>query len=214
MKMDRIRVLLADDHTVLRAGTRRILEDERDIEVAAEASNGNEAIDLAERTQPDVVLLDISMPTCDGIEAFPMLRQVAPHARILVLTAHAELAYVRAFARLGAAGFLLKSSAPHELVEAIRRVHAGESNFAVPVNGRPTAADRGTASLTPREREIIRLVASGQTNREAAEALHVSEGTIEFHLRNIYAKLGATVRTDAVLIAQRLGWLDSPDSLC
>lgn len=210
----RIRVLLADDHTVLRAGTRRILEDERDIEVVGEAANGDEAVDLAGRIQPDVVLLDISMPGRDGIAAFQGLRQKAPGARVVILTAHAELAYVRACARLGAAGFLLKSSAPHELVDAIRRVYAGESAFALPVNGRSTQNDRPASGLTTREMEIIRLVASGLTNRETAETLHVNVGTIEFHLRNIYAKLGASVRTDAVLIAQRLGWLDSPDALC
>ena len=211
---DRIRVLLADDHAMLRAGTRRILEDERDIEVVGEAGNGDEAVELAERTQPDVVLLDISMPGRDGIEAFPGLRQAAPHTRIVVLTAHDELAYVRACARQGAAGYLLKSAAPHELIAAIRQVHQGEPVFAVSVNGRQAETEHSAAGLTPREHEVIRLVASGQTNREVAETLHVSASTIEFHLRNIYTKLGASVRADAVLTAQRLGWLDRPDSLC
>lgn len=199
---------------MLRAGTRRILEDERDIEVVGEAESGHEAIALAERTQPDIVLLDLSMPAGDGIAAFPELRGVAPSARVLVLTAHDELAYVRACARLGAAGFLLKSTAPHELVAAIRRVHAGGTVFAVPAAERPSPHERRAESLTARELEIIRLIASGQTNRETAESLHVSASTVEFHLRNIYAKLGASMRTDAVLIAQRLGWLDSPDTLC
>jgi DNA-binding NarL/FixJ family response regulator len=215
--VQRIQVLLADDHTMLRAGTRRILEDERDIEVIGEASGGEEAVGLAERTQPDVVLLDISMPDGDGIAVFPRLREVAPHARVVILTAHAQLAYVRACARLGAAGFVLKSAEPRELVAVIRRVYAGETAFAAPGDVLPAPSTPSTPSeraLTAREMEVIRLAAAPRTNREMAAALHVNEGTIEFHLRNIYTKLGAASRTEAVLIAQRLGWLDRPDALC
>lgn len=211
---DPIRLVLADDHAVLRAGTRRILEDERDLEVVGEAANGQEAIALAERTQPDVVLLDITMPNGDGIAVLPALRQVAPQACILVLTAHDNLAYLRACQRLGAAGFLLKSAGPNELVAAIRRVHAGERIFAARVTVPARQGEREVATLTARELEIIRLVAAGQTNRELAEALHVSESTVEFHLRNIYGKLGTSYRAEAVLMAERRGWLDSPDTLC
>lgn len=211
----RIRVLLADDHTMLRAGTRRILEDERDITVIGEAGSGDEAIRLAKETQPDVVLLDISMPNGDGIAVFPRLREVAPDARIVILTAHNQLAYVRACARLGAAGFVLKSAEPCELIAVIRRVHAGERAFTVSAVVQPVPPVRDPQALTARELEIIRLGAGPQTNREMAAALHVNEGTIEFHLRNIYIKLGATSRTEAVLIAHRLGWLDEslPESL-
>jgi DNA-binding NarL/FixJ family response regulator len=207
-------VLLADDHVVLRAGTRRILEDEPDLTVVGEASDGPTATALAERTQPDVVLLDISMPQGDGIAAFPELRRVAPRARLLVLSAHDKLAYLRAFYRLGADGYLLKSARPEELVSAIRRVYAGERVYAAAIAGQMRVPQRRSQTLTEREVEIIRLVADGSTNRELAEALHLSESTIEYHLRNIYAKLGATYRADAVVIAQRQGWLDSPEPLC
>ena len=211
---DPIRVLLADDHPALRAGTRRILEDEPDLTVVGEAADGPEATALAERLQPDIVLLDISMPNGDGIAAFPDLRRVAPNARLLVLSAHDKQAYLRAFQQLGADGYLLKSAGPEELVAAIRRVHAGERVYAAAIAGQMRLAERRSGNLTAREIEIIRLAASGLTNRELAEAASVSESTIEFHLRNIYAKLGATFRTEAVMIAQRQGWLDSPEPLC
>lgn len=211
---DPIRVLLADDHPALRAGTRRILEDEPDLTVVGEAADGPEAIILAEQLQPDLVLLDISMPNGDGIAAFPDLRRVAPSARLLVLTAHDKPAYLRACYRLGANGYLLKSAAPEELVAAIRRVYAGERVYAAEIAEQMRPAEQRAANLTGRELEIIRLAASGLTNRELAEAAHVSESTIEFHLRNIYTKLGATYRTEAVMIAQRQGWLDSLEPLC
>jgi DNA-binding NarL/FixJ family response regulator len=208
-----MRVLLADDHAVLRAGTRRILEDEPDMEVVGEAGDGREAVALAERTRPDIVLLDITMPDVDGIAACQGLRRVAPDARILVLTAHDRRAYVRALYRLGAAGYVLKSASAIELVAAIRRVYAGEQVYAAAL-----LDDRGrhdaSGVLTARELGVVRELARGRTNREIALSLGLSENTIEFHVRNLYAKLGASARTDAVLIAQRLGWLDSSEPLC
>lgn len=209
-----IRLLLADDHAVLRAGTRRILEDEPDLRVVAEAGDGQEAIALAERTKPDVILLDIAMPHTDGIAASKELRRVAPAAKLLILTAHGRRAYVGAFQRLGAAGYLLKSTPPEELISAIRRVHAGEYVYDMSLLDRLIASTTGATAPTVRELEVVRELARGLTNREIGEVLGLSEHTIEFHLRNVYAKLGATSRADALLNAQRNGWLDSSDALC
>lgn len=207
-------MLLADDHAVLRAGTRRILEDEADLEVVGEASDGREAIALAEHTHPDVTVLDISMPNMDGLAACNELRRVAPEARILILTAHDQRVFVRALHRLGVSGYLLKSAAPDELIAAIRRVHAGEYVYADAVLAQLAAKEGATDEPSTRELAVIREMAAGRTNREIAEALHLSEGTVEYHLRNAYTKLRAASRADAVLSAQRRGWLDSSEPLC
>jgi DNA-binding NarL/FixJ family response regulator len=209
-----IRILLADDHAVLRAGTRRILEDEPDMRVVGEAGTGQEAIALAASNQPDLIVLDISMPGVDGIAATPVLHRVAPAARLLILTAHDRQAYVRAFHRMGAAGYLLKSADASELIQAIRRVHVGEAVYGPTILSQKSLQMDVSPELTTRELAIVREMARGCTNREIAQTLHLSESTIEFHLRNAYGKLNATSRTDAVLSAQRLGWLDSSEPLC
>lgn len=209
-----IRILLADDHAVLRAGTRRILEDEADLLVVGEAGDGGEAVALAASTQPDVVVLDISMPGINGIVAYAEIQRVAPRSRVLILTAHERAAYVRTFLRLGASGYLVKSAPATELVAAIRQVHAG--SYVYPATHWPELGPaQPPANLpTTRELEVMRQLASGRTNREISEALRVSENTVEFHVRNVYKKLGATSRTDAVRAAQRLQWLDTADPLC
>lgn len=210
-----IRVLLVDDHTVMRAGTRRILEDEPDLIVVGEAGDGNEALRLAEEDLPDVVLLDIAMPNMDGIKTCQVLHARWPDVRVLVLTGHDNDALVRTFYRLGAHGYLLKSAGPHELVSAIREVHHGQMVFGgaealaaqdeqLPVPLRPTR----------KEIQVLALVARGRKNREVAEDLHLSVNTVEYHLRNLFAKLGASSRADALMRAQRLGWLDSREPLC
>lgn len=211
-----IRVLLADDHTVMRAGTRRILEDEPDLVVVGEAGNGDEALRLAEQDLPDVVLLDIAMPAMDGIKACRALRGRWPQVRVLVLTGHDNDTLVRTFQRLGAHGYLLKSAGPHELVSAIRDVFHGGRVFSSP----DATGDDGAASVpdvlrpTRKELEVLALVAQGRKNREVADALQLSVNTVEYHLRNLFAKLGASSRADALMRAQRLGWLDSLEPLC
>lgn len=204
-----IRVLLADDHVVIRAGTRRILEDEPDLEVVGEAGDGQEAIALATTTHPHVILLDINMPRMDGIAASTELRHVAPEAKLLVLTAYAHRAFVRHLNRLGAAGYLLKSTAPGELIAAIRRVHAGEYVFDPTVIERMEPQAPGAGEPTKREVQVLRELARGSTYREIAESLSLSLHTVDFHLRNLYGKLGAASAPEAILAAQRRGWLDS-----
>lgn len=210
-----IRVLLVDDHTVMRAGTRRILEDEPDLVVVGEAGDGDEALRLADDGPPDVVLLDIAMPNMDGIKTCQALRARWPEVHVLVLTGHDNDALVRTFQRLGAHGYLLKSAGPHELVSAIREVNRGEMVF-----GDVATTAVGEGSLpeplrpTRKELEVLALVANGCKNREVADALHLSVNTVEFHLRNLFVKLGASSRADALMRAQRLGWLDSQEPLC
>lgn len=210
-----IRIVLADDHTVMRAGTRRILEDEPDLVVVGEAGNGEEALRLAANELPDIVLLDIAMPDMDGIKACRELRAHWPDVRVLVLTGHDNDALLRTFHRLGAHGYLLKSAGPHELVSAIREVFRGGRVF---TGGEAALAEAqqvpDVLRPTRKELEVLALVARGRKNREVAEALHLSVNTVEYHLRNLFAKLGASSRADALMRAQRLGWLDSSDLLC
>ena len=211
---ERIRILLADDHVVIRAGTRRILEDEPDLEVVGEAGDGSEALTLALSMMPDVILLDINMPNMDGIAASTELRRLLPNVRLLILTAYAHQACVRHMNRLGVSGYLLKSAGAADLVTAIRRVHAGEYIFDPSLVARLEPHVGRVAEPTRRELQVLRELAQGHTYREIAEALALSPHTVEFHLRNLYAKLGATSAAEAILSAQREGWLDSADSLC
>lgn len=213
-----IRILLADDHTVMRAGTRRILEDEPDLVVIGEAGNGDEALRRAEEDLPDLVLLDIAMPLMDGIKTCRELRSRWPEVRVLVLTGHDSDTLVRTFQQLGAHGYVLKSAGPHELVSAIRDVFQGERVFVGGdgANQRNERSESLPELLRPtrKELEVLALVAQGRKNREVADALHLSVNTVEFHLRNLFLKLGASSRADALMRAQRLGWLDSLEPLC
>lgn len=210
-----IRILLVDDHTVMRAGTRRILEDEPDIVVVGEAGDGGDALLQAEDALPDVVVLDVGMPNMDGIQTCRAMRARWPDVRILILTGHDNDALVRTLHRLGVEGYLLKSAGPQELIGAIRRVARGQQAYgAEPASALAHLEARGGPYPTPKEREVLAAVAGGKRNREVAEELHLSVNTVEFHLRNIFAKLGATSRADAIARARRHGWLDTPDLLC
>lgn len=209
----KIRVLLVDDHTVMRAGTRRILEDEPDIEVVGEASDGAEALRLTDTLAPDVVALDIGMPGMDGIRMCQALRDREQAPRVLVLTGHDKEVYVRALHQLGVRGYLLKSAGPDELVQAIRSVYAGREVFSSSIarflsHGRTPGEPR----LTRKEREMLTAVALGRKNLEIAQEHSITLNTVEFHMRNLFAKLGASSRADAVMRAQRLGWIDLPDT--
>jgi two-component system, NarL family, response regulator LiaR len=209
-----IRVLIADDHAVVRQGLRTFLELQDEIEVVGEASDGVEALELVQRTAPDVALLDLVMPRLGGLEAIRRIREVAPATRVLVLTSFADDDTVLPAVRAGAAGYLLKDVQPPELVGAIRAVHAGEALLAPAVatmlveqlaaedgNG---AAERGE-HLTPREREVLALLARGRANKVIARDLGVSERTVKTHVSNILGKLNLTDRTQAAVYAVRHG---------
>jgi DNA-binding NarL/FixJ family response regulator len=215
--MEPIRILLADDHIMVREGTREILEREPDLCVVAEAGDGQETVTLVEREHPDVVVLDISMPVMNGIEATKGIKKVWPRTAVLVLTAYDDDEYVFAILEAGAAGYLLKNARGSELIEAVRMVHAGESvlhpSIAKKVVRRVTHTETaeeegGTEPLTDREIEVLRLAALGLSNRQIAESLVVSPRTVQSHMANIFGKLQVGSRTEAVMVGLRRHWIN------
>jgi NarL family two-component system response regulator LiaR len=206
-----IRVLIADDHAVVRRGLRTFLELQEEIEVVGEAEDGEAALAAAERLDPDVILLDLVMPRVDGIAALHGLRERSPRSRVIVLTTFLEDDKLLPAVRAGAAGYLLKDVEPKELVSAIQTVHAGEALL------HPAAAARVMAELvessrpspasllTPREHEVLALIARGQPNKVIARELGVSEKTVKTHVSNVLGKLGVSDRTQAALYAVREG---------
>jgi DNA-binding NarL/FixJ family response regulator len=214
---DVITVLLADDHAMVREGTREILERHSDIRVVGEAADGEEAVRLACALKPHVVLMDIGMPRLNGIEATRRIKTSCPMVAILVLTAYDDDQYVFAILQAGAAGYLLKSVRGSELVEAVRAIHAGESVLhpavARKVIGRlatGAASPKGEGdepALSEREMEVLRLAAKGASNKEIAHALSISPRTVQVHLANIFSKLQVGSRTEAVLYAVKKGWV-------
>ncbi|MER8073736.1 response regulator transcription factor [Streptomyces sp. NPDC094034] len=206
-----VRVLLVDDHQVVRRGLRTFLEIQDDIEVVGEASDGAEGIARAEELRPDVVLMDIKMPGTDGIEALRTLRELDNPARVLIVTSFTEQRTVVPALRAGASGYVYKDIDPEALAGAIRSVHAGHVLLQPEVAGALLAQDepgsgqgRGT-SLTEREREVLGLIADGRSNREIARALVLSEKTVKTHVSNILMKLDLSDRTQAALWAVRHG---------
>jgi DNA-binding NarL/FixJ family response regulator len=205
-----IRILLADDHTITREGTRRLLETEADFAIAGEAADGDETIRLVQQLRPDVLILDVSMPGRDGIAVARELREWCPETKIVVLTGHGDNPqYARALLRLGVHGYLAKTVAARELVAAIRAVAAGGRYLQGEIVELTTAAAEVRASDLPtaRELEVLRLVAAGLRNRDIAQRLGLRERTVEFHLSNLLAKARASSRTELLLNAQRQGWL-------
>jgi NarL family two-component system response regulator LiaR len=224
MAADTITVLLADDHAVVRQGTRELLEREEGIDVVAEASDGKEAVQKAIKKRPDVVVMDFAMPELNGIEATRQIKAVAPGIAILVLTAYDSDQYVFAFLEAGAAGYLLKDIQVDELIDAIRAVHAGESilhpAIARKVINRFAKPEENTYTihpvldqLTERELEVLRLAAKGMSNREIALELTISVRTVQTHLTNVFNKMGVGSRTEAVVHALRKGWITLEDTL-
>ena len=211
-----IRVLICDDQALVRAGFRAILGSRPEIEVVGEAENGAEAVALAERRRPDVILMDIRMPVLDGVEATRRLVAEGSPARILVLTTFDLDEYVHAAIRAGASGFLLKDVTPAKLVEAIRIVAGGDALLAPSVTRRllerfaatRSAGDQSSkvlGQLTPRETEVLRLLAAGLSNAEIASELVVSEATIKTHVSSLLRKLGLRDRVQAVILAYETG---------
>jgi len=206
--MDRppIRVVIVDDHALLREGTRWILQQEASIEVVGEASRGDEAVEVVARLQPDVVLLDLRLPGLPGIDAARQIAQMSPHTRVLIVTAYDEEDYVLEALQAGAAGYLLKTAPSHELVEAVHAVAAGATVLQPSVSAslarRWTRSDGpGGVQLTARELEVLRLTAHGMANKEMAHKLGISLRTVEGHLSRTFTKLGVASRTEAVFLA-------------
>jgi DNA-binding NarL/FixJ family response regulator len=216
-----IRILIADDHAFVREGTRRILEQEPDLEVVAEAGDGEEAVRLSCDLKPDVALLDVAMPRLDGIEATRRIKALCPGVAILVLSAYDDDQFVFGLLEAGAAGYLLKNVRGQEIVDAIRAVYAGESVLHPSVARKVLNRFAGTSGkqrekkaldlLTEREMEVLRMVTKGSSNKEIADRLCLSVRTIQGHLANIFNKLRVSSRTEAVVHALKEGWVTLDD---
>jgi DNA-binding NarL/FixJ family response regulator len=216
------RVLIVDDDHLVRAGLAELLSDERDIEVVGQASTGREAVERARRLHPDVVLMDVRMPDLDGIGATRELARVTPRARVLILTTFEQDDYVFGALRAGASGFLLKRTRPEDLIAAVHTVAAGDSLLSPSVTRRvidrmaqqpaPELVSQAKLDeLTPREREVLELVARGLSNREIATHLVVEESTIRSHIRRILAKLELRDRVQIVIFAYENGLNRPPE---
>jgi DNA-binding NarL/FixJ family response regulator len=211
-----IRVLITDDHAVVREGLRAFLELQDGMEVVGEAADGEGAVTLAEQLAPDVILMDLVMPGLDGVGAMRALRTVAPHCRVIVLTSFLDDARLMPALEAGAAGYLLKDVAPAQLAEAIRAAHAGQTMISPTVATRlvqaiaqraddPPATASAQTGLTRREREVLELLAEGYANKRIARELGIAEKTVKTHVGRVLAKLGVADRTQAAVLAVRAG---------
>lgn len=213
--MNRIKVVLADDHTIVRKGLRSLLDSETTIEVVDEAENGREAVEKTAQWHPDVVVLDHTMPVLNGLEATRQIRKFYPAVKVLILTMHTNEEYIFQFLQAGAAGYLVKQSAPNDLVAAIQAVYQGQSFLSPAISktvideylrysGATHQAD-GTDKLTAREREVLQLLAEGCSNRQIAEQLHLSLKTVGVHRLNLMKKLDVHDITELTKYAIRKG---------
>jgi DNA-binding NarL/FixJ family response regulator len=219
MTMERIRVLLADDEQLLRAGVRLVLRHAEDIEVVAEAGDGAEAVEQACRLPVDVVLLDIRMPGTDGLTAVEQITRRAPAVKVVMLTTFGERDYIARALRAGAAGFLLKDTGPQELIQAVRATAHGDAILSPRVtknlidhyvgadDSRAVEARQAVSTLTDRERDVLVMVGLGLSNAEAARQLFMGEGTVKTYVSRILAKLGCANRVQAAIIAHDAGML-------
>lgn len=220
--MDKIKVLIADDHAVVREGTRQILEQEPDMQVVGEAGDGEEAVRLTGATRPDVAIVDIAMPRLDGIEATKQIKARYPTVAILILSAYDDDQFVFSLLEAGAAGYLLKSVRGRELVDAVRAVHGGESvlhpaiarkvlNRFVPSSSGEPRYQKPVEILSEREMEVLKLATRGLSNQDIANQLCLSLRTIQAHLGHIFNKLEVSSRTEAVVRALKAGWITLDD---
>jgi len=217
----KIRVLIADDHAVVRSGLRSILEHEDDIDIVGEAADGHQALESAQELLPDVILMDINMGDWDGVTATRRVRNSVPSSRVIVLTNYDEDNLVFSSIRAGASGYLLKEVSGQQLTNAIRTVADGFSLIypsvarrvldefgRLRVGSAPADDDQGYSDLTPREREVLKLIASGRANKEIGNELGISERTVKTHISNIFSKLQLTDRTQAALYVHNRGLLE------
>ena len=214
-----VRVLIVDDHAIVRKGIRALLSEVEGFEVVGEAENGQEAVQRAEETHPDVIVMDLLMPGMDGIEATRQITSRQPKTRILVLTSFAADNKVFPAIKAGAAGYLLKDSSPDELMRAIRQVHRGEPSLHPTIArkllqeiARPAELQPAPETLTAREMEVLRLIAQGLSNQEIADGISVSEPTVRAHVSRILGKLHLASRTQAALYAVREGLTDADEA--
>jgi two-component system, NarL family, response regulator LiaR len=204
---DKLTVLIADDHPLVREALLRSLEDQEDMQVVAEASDGDEAVELVSKLKPNIVVMDVVMPRLNGIEATRKIKEIAPDTAILILTAYDDDEYVLGLLDAGAAGYLLKSARGRDLVRAIRAIRAGESVLHPKIIAKllkratitPVGEQKSSQLLSERELEILKLVASGMSNKEIAERLFLSQRTIKAHLTNIFNKLNVASRSEAIV---------------
>jgi len=219
--LDSIKILIADDHALVRDGTRQILEHEQDLKVVAEAGDGEETVELAARFKPDVAIVDISMPKLDGIEATRQIKALCPSIAVLILTAYDDEQFIFSLLEAGAAGYLLKSIRGHQLVDAVRAVYAGESvlhpsvarkvlDRFVTSSGKPRKPESQEV-LSEREMEVLRLLTRGLSNKDIADELCLSMRTVQAHLGRIFNKMNVGSRTEAVVCALKKGWVTLND---
>jgi DNA-binding NarL/FixJ family response regulator len=214
--MAKLRILLADDHKMVRKGLRLLLGEQADMEVVGEADNGREAVALVRQLRPDVIVMDVSMPELNGLKATGKIKELCPDVKILTLTRHTDDGYLQQLLQAGASGYVLKKSADEELVRAIRAVAAGQTYLDPAVTGavidriagkRPLRGSEAGKTLSPREEEVLRLVAWGYLSKEVAARLKISVKTAEVHKAKAMQKLGMKSRIDIVRYALLQGWL-------
>lgn len=213
--MNNIRILLAEDHVVMRQGTRQLLEHEAGFDIVGEASDGEEAVRLAQQLRPDVVIMDVKMPKLSGIEATKKIKSVLPSTIVLVLTGYDYDEYIFSMLEAGAAGYLLKDVSGDELIGAIRAVYAGEpmihptvlqklmKRFVTP---QAVAQTQPSPLLSEREMEVLKVAAKGMSNKNIASELFISERTVQAHIRSIFNKLGVSSRSEAIMHGLKKGW--------
>jgi len=219
--MDRIRILLVEDHVVVRQGTRQLLEREQDLEVIGEAGDGEEAVRLASQLKPDVIIMDVAMPKLSGIEATKQIKELLPSTIVLVLTGYDYDEYIFSLLEAGAAGYLLKDVSGDELISAVRAVYAGEPMFHPKVLRKlmsrfsPPVAEPAPAKfvevLSEREMEVLKSAAKGMSNKDVGKTLFISERTVQAHMRSIFNKLGVGSRSEAMLYGLKRGWFTLED---